>query len=144
MQGDDKMSIVVEKKQNLISVVYRRVDWQWPDFYNAISQVQTILDSAASPVDLLINMEDGHLMGSALITQLQKLESLKRHPSVRQVVVAGVNSFNRALYAASNPNLPPGEGLRFAASLEHAHSILSAEEARVSGKPARLQTLLAR
>jgi hypothetical protein len=83
-------------------------------------------------------------MGSALITQLQKMENLKRHPNARQVVVAGVNSFNRALYAASNPSLPSGEGLRFAASLEHAYSILSAEEARVSGKPARLQTLLAR
>jgi hypothetical protein len=144
MQGDGSMSIVVEKQQNLIALVYRQVDWQWPDFYMALSQVHAILDRATAPVDLLVDMEDGHLMGSALITQLQKLESLKRHPNLRQVVVAGVNSFNRALYAASNPNLPPGEGLRFAASLEHAHSILSAEEARVSGKPARLQTMSAR
>jgi hypothetical protein len=138
------MSITVEKKQNLISLVYCCVDWQWPEFYAAIAQVQTMLDNAAAPVHLLVDMEQGHLVGSALVTQLQKLESLKRHPKMRQVVVSGVNGFNRALYAAAHPNQTHEEQLRFAASLEHAYIILSTEEARVSGRPARLQSSLAR
>jgi hypothetical protein len=69
--------------------------WKWDDFHAAIKHINTLLDDAPVPVDVIIDFTNGSVMPTGAIQHLRRIVT-QCHPNRNRVIMVGAKHYTRA------------------------------------------------
>ena len=112
-------------EQTIIRFLYRRGNWEWHDFYAALEEARTLVESVERrQVGFIIDITYGSLTPGIFMSQTKVLHEFRQHPAVSLVIVIGADRFIEALYQISTANVPLHDQYYFARTLDDAYIIL--------------------
>jgi hypothetical protein len=115
-------------EKTIIRFIYSR-GWTLSDFYTALQESRSMLDTVNYPVDFIIDVRESSMIPDGVLSHSKPITS-RKHPNQGKSVIVGANALVRALFQVFRRvyvTSPETLMYSFAATLEEARASLKSE-----------------